>query len=638
MNRIMARSPGASLAALITLLLVACTQAETKTIVKGIDAAETAYFQFDLKKASQLFTHVWEDQTASPEDRAKAGRQLARMAAFIHQDQERARDLIKSVEATGVEESLALLNLAQIEREVGNYGAAMDAANRAATSAETRLERYDAYVEFSRTALAQAVDQILEGKSQALEHERLAVALSRIDTVLQEQRGLMTPSLVALELALILGKGSKALEAWRSYFHIRPGTKTTSVLEEPAEVLERILPTWQGEAMDEGGQEELILALAGSRMYEAARLVAMMTFEDGTSGSPQISEIIAYHDYLENIGGITRGFYRESAVGRGDDGAYKEDLERRAKILWSQLQWSEDPPPFSRKQFEKEIGGRFGAEITFKRISGYFGLHMGHRVADEDYHVEQYGNSAALRFISLDFIVSNGYTSWFWDGRAQVGGWAANPIIIQIRTAYADQGIDAWKAMSDSKKREKTEREIAEYEPVDIELARQKPNAFLPGLAKRIKHNSHRRLLTELRAMGLEDSDLRLAFIAEIERIDLESSIIAHEGRHAIDSRSSFSFLRRGAEKEFRAKLSEVAFSSAPFLAMGGGILAHNIGDGSAHGEANERILKGVVEWMKEHGDTIDNLDPEIPLLPQLDRLTDEQLREAFRSMDPMAS
>ena len=146
------------------------------------------------------------------------------------------------------------------------------------------------------------------------------------------------------------------------------------------------------------------------------------------------------------------------------------------------------------------------------------------------------------------------------------------------------------------------------------------------------------RLLSELRATGLEDSDLRLAFIAEIERIDLESSIIAHEGRHAIDARSSFSFMRRGAEKEFRAKLSEVAFSSAPFLALGGGILSKNIGDGSSHGDANERILKGVVEWMEEHGDTIDNLDSEIPLLPQLDRLTDEQLREAFRSMDPMAS
>ncbi len=128
--------------------------------------------------------------------------------------------------------------------------------------------------------------------------------------------------------------------------------------------------------------------------------------------------------------------------------------------------------------------------------------------------------------------------------------------------------------MSDTKTREKTEREIAEYEPGDIALAREKASAYLPGLAMRIQHNAFRRLLNELRAKGLEDSELRLAFIAEIERIDLESSIIAHEGRHAIDSRSSFNFMRRGSEKEFRAKLSEVAFSSVPFLAIGGGILS----------------------------------------------------------------
>ncbi len=48
--------------------------------------------------------------------------------------------------------------------------------------------------------------------------------------------------------------------------------------------------------------------------------------------------------------------------------------------------------------------------------------------------------------------------------------------------------------------------------------------------------------------------------------------------------------------------------------------------------------MKGIVEWMREHSDSIQGLDPDLPLLPQLDRLTDEQLREAFRSMDPMAS
>ena len=93
----------------------------------------------------------------------------------------------------------------------------------------------------------------------------------------------------------------------------------------------------------------------------------------------------------------------------------------------------------------------------------------------------------------------------------------------------------------------------------------------------------------------------------------------------------------RSSEKEFRAKLSEVAFAPEPRLSVGS-IFSSNIGNSSGHGQANERIMRGVVEWMEEHGSEIDGLDPELPLLPQFDLLTDEQIRAAFRSMDPLVN
>ena len=40
---------------------------------------------------------------------------------------------------------------------------------------------------------------------------------------------------------------------------------------------------------------------------------------------------------------------------------------------------------------------------------------------------------------------------------------------------------------------------------------------------------------------------------------------------------------------------------------------------------------------MDEHAGDILGLDRERPLLPQLDLLTNDQLRAAFRSMDPLA-
>jgi hypothetical protein len=39
--------------------------------------------------------------------------------------------------------------------------------------------------------------------------------------------------------------------------------------------------------------------------------------------------------------------------------------------------------------------------------------------------------------------------------------------------------------------------------------------------------------------------------------------------------------------------------------------------------------------WMQAHSTEIAGLDSSRPLLPQFDRLTDEQMRAAFRSMDP---
>lgn len=49
------------------------------------------------------------------------------------------------------------------------------------------------------------------------------------------------------------------------------------------------------------------------------------------------------------------------------------------------------------------------------------------------------------------------------------------------------------------------------------------------------------------------------------------------------------------------------------------------------------RIMKGIVDWMKRHQTEIAGLDPNRPVLPQLDRLTDDQLRAIMRGMDPMS-
>ena len=80
-----------------------------------------------------------------------------------------------------------------------------------------------------------------------------------------------------------------------------------------------------------------------------------------------------------------------------------------------------------------------------------------------------------------------------------------------------------------------------------------------------------------------------------------------------------------------------MAFAPDPRIALVGGILSANIGDGSSHGQANQRIMKGIVAWMKEHASEIQGLDSTRPYLPQLDLLRDEQIRNVFRSLDSWA-
>ena len=166
-----------------------------------------------------------------------------------------------------------------------------------------------------------------------------------------------------------------------------------------------------------------------------------------------------------------------------------------------------------------------------------------------------------------------------------------------MRPAYAGGAVEIWRGIHSADELEEFEVEMARESKLDDARARGNSHAFLPGLAMRLKHQGIYRLLERLRSEAAEGEDLRLRFLSEAERAVQESSIFAHEGRHAIDKRAGASSSRK---LEFTAKLSEVAFAPEPRLALGG-ILTANIGDHTPHGRANLKIMKGLVSWMEKH-------------------------------------
>jgi hypothetical protein len=124
-----------------------------------------------------------------------------------------------------------------------------------------------------------------------------------------------------------------------------------------------------------------------------------------------------------------------------------------------------------------------------------------------------------------------------------------------------------------------------------------------------------------------------MRFLAELDAVWTEGPVISHEGRHVIDLRNGITL---NTDLEFNAKLAETAFCRYPGIPLGSNVLHPGVGI-SGHGDANMLIVQGLVAWLDAHADEVNGLDPARPLLPQLDLLSDEQLRAAARSMDPLA-
>jgi hypothetical protein len=158
------------------------------------------------------------------------------------------------------------------------------------------------------------------------------------------------------------------------------------------------------------------------------------------------------------------------------------------------------------------------------------------------------------------------------------------------------------------------------------------------SLAPRIKLRAADALWAALGQRGLGGRERALAFVAESLRLNVEATVFAHEGRHALDQRYFKSELDALSddERELRAKLSEVAFASDPLLALTGSILGAGLDESTGHGKANLRFRHLLVDWMAAHGAEVAGLDPTRPLLVQVERLRAAQLVALVRAADPL--
>jgi hypothetical protein len=439
---------------------------------------------------------------------------------------------------------------------------------------------------------------------------------------------LLEPSRLLLNAALLIGDGEQALIAWRWYYAEKP-----SGIADVDARLASALASWKsGTAPSIESRRDVALALARSRLFPEADLALRDPCRGAAIDDAATHDLILYAAALRRINAITAESYRSVAAHTKGPNLKREVLAE-GEALWKALSWPNGVPKFSSEALLKELGTRFGAVATLGETDDIPTLLLGHSVIDETREVEQYGRKASLHFMQLDGMVSSGYSAWLTYGDVGTGGWSGSGgDIVQIRTMYADDAVESWRRMTDPVERSERDRRVASESKRDEERIRANAIAPLPGLQMRLGRQGLEKIRDELSASGLAGDALRDAFIARARRDKFESSIWAHEGRHAID-KTQFG-IKDSTELEFRAKLSEIVFARSPRLM---GSILDPIGGSSAHGRANERIMKGVVESMRAHASEIAGFDKSAPVLPQLDRLTDDQIRAAFRSLDPLA-
>lgn len=652
------RAVGAALLASCAPLSHVTAQA-THDVQDSLERARTAFMQHDLAAAATSYHGVLAADTDALH-RIEATTTIASIAWRVHRDSVTAIHALEAIAGTPGGAVAALTEEARMRASYGNFPGALLAASDAERRAATPAEHRSSVVALASVLIDQTFHDLLDRQSPAsparlvdrrmvqsaladralTDRALLATAVEDLTALVRTTPGDLEPARLLINAAALAGNTPAIELGWHSYYLVQSGDTLTGLLADPRRSLIALVRAGtQGATESPRQRDMLVRALAASGFTEAAACI-VATSGTGVSALPRNAALPAYADFLRAVRRHTDAYYRETALrskalDSGSVAAWKQQLEDDARALWPRLDWPGQVPTFSVPSFDAELDRRFGMVVNLNKTAGYADLHMGQRVVDETHIIDQYGQKASIRFVALDAMVSNGFESWDWDGRAGHAGWSSKGLIVQVRPLYAAAPVKTWNSITDPVLVARTTAEIARDSAADWNRARANATAYLPGVIARLDRDGRRELLDSLRTSGKSGSALQSAFEHDIGAAVEGSSIFAHEGRHAIDAIIGPDLTDQ--QREYRAKLSEVAFAPLPKLALGA-IISRNIGDATPHGQANAQVMRGLVEWLQQHASEIEHFNPALPALPQLPLLTDTQLRRAFASMDPLAA
>ncbi|MCD4655353.1 hypothetical protein K8T06_15640 [bacterium] len=605
----------------------------------SISAACRAFSQMKIDECREIYEKIIADTYFDIEDRVISLQTLAQQEWKIYEDYERAKKKIKQALNLNIKKSKTWQILCQIEIEREQYNEALIAATNSLKASNTKIELNNSELAIASAILNDNLENLKSGCSLNLQD--LMNVSSSLNKMINELPGKTVLSSLLFGISFCLGDGPGIMKAWKSFFYIYEGQEIDRLLAEPYAVLNSILPKWKNRDLTIDERRKLVFAFAQSRFYDYASLLVNSGNTEVTTllmKDNEIYDIVAYADFIESFNKFNNYFYPQIARGLANyNESYDNETDNIAKTLWDKLHFPEKKPEFNRELFYDEIRKRYGTEGYCGTTVNYYCWLLGHVLHDEHVVINQYNYKARFRYISIGRMIIRDFTSWL--GATNVGGWGNDSTVVEIRDSFFDTPFQIWNWVADKDKRLEMEAFCKSSIIKEYEVCKNDPYADPPGLSKRLKFNAAQRIYHEFNQKGLEGADLCLAFVSEYKRLNIESLTFAHEGRHAIDQAFFMKeFLAMSScEREFRAKLSEVAFSSDPKLAITGSILGSSLGEDTDHEQANRKFRKLIVYWMTEHKMEIQSLDTNKPLIPQFYLLNNQQVIAMCQSADPLA-
>ena len=617
---------------LMLLLFGAETQAQT--LSEGLQA----WRQNRIVDARRLYAAVGANEAASAEDKAIAAQELARLAWLVDRDSVRALAHLGEAQATGARLCGTAILTARILREAGQRAAAIERGRELIERCDDPAGRDEIRLQMIEAALEQS-----EGEpGQRARH--LETAAAEFGRLGPDAAAGPDGSRARMELGLLTGDAEAALQGWRSYFWLVDRDAPQALASYDVAALFRAGVSAQASPTARVALAELLMRAGFAPALR--RFVAATGFATAAGAEPAWRRVSAY---LEQRGRLdvlmleaNRGIART-----GRDAAYLDQVETRLEGEMRSIGAAllaaagETSPPSSAEEFQTALLRHYGMFGTGPgRTSGYPSLHYGHLIGDRGASAALYGHRVDVRFVEIDNMIANGFETWLWDGTAGAGGWAAGRTIVGVRSGYTQGPVSAYSVIHDGPARRRILADQARLVREDLERLRASPVTYLRGLDDRLRLQAIDRVAAAARARAGEDGDFRRAFLDEWYRTIWHRSFDLHEARHILDGAlqvddSADTVPSTGLE--YRAKLTEVALSDYPRLALLG-INDGNMGDGSGHGQGNYRVMDLFRRWIEANPEQVMGYDPSVPALAQLDKLTDDQMRAIARAADPLAT